>query len=354
MVVTLDNTKRNAIAIKLADMKLLQQLLIDNENLFLDECTDEAVADMIQAMLDDDHKNQGILDTMVIQYGIHKDAEQTVVEMVQKTRQLMQSEELSFFDKVFQHELLKHQQVMNGMTIHKAAQKVGVDVIAALSNLNTLNFENRAHQEQLKGIIEILGVRELTGQDVDQGIWARVQDAIAAISGVFGSAFTQTSENQDMSIQDFMRMDHNKINLLFTELLQSDDPEKIQEYFAQIDHDLSAHVGAEEEIVYPRVRHFYGEANTQKLSDEHTHWSLLFEELRSIDPNLPEFKERIKQIWDEIGNHFHQEETAMFTAIHNNMNSQETHELTKQFKTVKARIQQQMGGLETEVNTVNV
>lgn len=350
MVVILDNTKRNAIAIKLADMKLLQQLLIDNEEIFLSESTDEAVADMIQSMLDDDRKNQGILDTMIIQYGIQKDAEPTVKELVQKNRQLMQSEELSFFDKVFHHELLKHQQVMNGMTIHKAAQKVGVDVIATLNELNTLNFENRAHQEQLKGIIEMLGVRELTGQDADQGIWARVQDAIAAISGAVGSAFTHTSEKQDMSIQDFIRMDHNKINLLFTELLNSDDPEKIQAYCAQIYHDLSAHVGAEEEIVYPRVRYFYGEVKTQELYDEHTSWGLLFEELRNIDPTSSEFKERIKHIWDEIGNHFHQEETSMFTAIHNNIKSQETYEMTKQFKTVKARIQQQIGGLETSVN----
>jgi hemerythrin superfamily protein len=53
--------------------------------------------------------------------------------------------------------------------------------MAAIGPLNTINFENRAHQEQLKGILEILGVRELTGQDADQGIWGRVQDAIAAI-----------------------------------------------------------------------------------------------------------------------------------------------------------------------------
>ncbi|TAE55349.1 MAG: DNA nickase [Nostocales cyanobacterium] len=352
MVVILDHHKRNAIAIKLADMKLLQKLMIENEELLLSECADTGVTEMIQAMLDDDRKNQGILDTMIIQYGIQKDPEVTVEAIVNKNRQFMHGEELTFFDKVFQHELLKHQQVMNGITIHKAAQKVGMDVIAALNNLNTINFDNRTHQEQLKGIIEILGVRELTGQDADQGIWARVQDAIAAISGAVGSAFTHTqnSEKQDMSIQDFIRMDHNKINLLFTELLHSDDPEKIQSYFAQIYHDLSAHAGAEEEVVYHRIRSFYGEANTQRLYEEHTRWSLWFEELRNIDPTSSDFKERIRQMWDDIGNHFHQEETSMFNYIQNNMNIQETYQLTQEFKGVKARIQQQMGELKPEVN----
>jgi hemerythrin superfamily protein len=53
--------------------------------------------------------------------------------------------------------------------------------------LNTVNFEGRAHQEQLKGMLEQVGVREMTGQDADQGLWGRVQDAVAAFSGVAGS-----------------------------------------------------------------------------------------------------------------------------------------------------------------------
>ncbi|MBK1989335.1 hemerythrin domain-containing protein [Sphaerospermopsis aphanizomenoides BCCUSP55] len=344
MVVTLDDTKRNAIAAKLADMKLLQQLFIENEERFLREGADGEIADSLRKMLDDDRKNQGILDTVAVQYGIQKDAESTVKQMVQTIRQLMQGNELSFFEKVFQHELLKHQQVMNGLTIHKAAQKVGADVMAAIGPLNTINFENRAHQEQLKGVLEILGVRELTGQDADQGIWSRVQDAIAAISGAVGSAVTQTSDKQDMNIQDVLRMDHNKVNVLFTELLQSDNPQKIQEYFGQIFKDLSAHAAAEEEVVYPRVRPFYGEENTQELYNEQARWGPALEQLRSINPTAPEFKDRLRQLWDEIGDHVRQEESTMFAAIRNNLSSRESEELATQFKAAKSRIQERMGG----------
>ncbi|MEH2294202.1 MAG: hypothetical protein V7K31_14105 [Nostoc sp.] len=58
---------------------------------------------------------------------------------------------------------------MTGLIIHKAAQVVGDDV----------------NQEQLKGVLEVLGTRELTGQDPDQGVWARTQDAVAALRCVF-------------------------------------------------------------------------------------------------------------------------------------------------------------------------
>ncbi|HLO84498.1 MAG TPA: hemerythrin domain-containing protein [Nostocaceae cyanobacterium] len=347
MVATLDDTKRNAIAAKLADMKLIQQLLIENEQLFLRETTDGEVADNIRRMLDDDNKNQGILETVIVQYGIHGQPERTVQDLVQQVRQLMQGSELSFYEKVFQHELLKHQQVMNGLTIHKAAQRVGADVIAAIGPLNTINFENRAHQEQLKGILEILGVRELTGQDADQGIWGRVQDAIAAISGAVGSAVTQTTEKQDMNIQDALRMDHNKVNILFTELLQSNDAQRIQEFFGQLVKDLTAHSLAEEEVVYPRVRPFYGQAETQKLYDEQAHWRLVFEELQAISPTAPEFKDRIRQLMDEVMDHVRQEESTMFAAIRNNLSTRESEELATQFKAAKSRVQQAAGGTRT-------
>lgn len=350
MVSTLDDTKRNAIAVKLADMRLLQQFLIENEQLFLRESTDSEISQRIQDMLNDDQKNLGILDTIIVQYGIHQEPNRTVQQQVETLREWMQGSELSLYEKVFQHELLKHQQVMTGLLIHKAAQRVGADVMAAITPLNTINFENRAHQEQLKGILEILGVRELTGQDADQGIWARVQDAVAAFSGAVGSAVTQTSDKQDMNIQDVLRMDHNKVNVLFTELLQSNDPQKIQEYFGQIYKDLTAHAEAEEEVLYPRVRAFYGEADTQELYDEQAQMKRLLEEIRAINPSASEFKDRVRQLMDIVMDHVRQEENTMFAAIRNNLSTVQTEEIATQFKAAKSRIQQRFSGAKTEAN----
>lgn len=344
MVATLDDTKRSAIAMKLADMKAIQQLIINNEQQLLSQINDKEVADRIRKMLEDDNKNLGILDTVIGQYGIQAKPENTVTQMIDKVRQLQQSSELSLYEKVFQHELLKHQQVMTGLTIHKAAQKVGADVLLAIGPLNTVNFENRAHQEQLKGILEILGVRELTGQDADQGIWARVQDAMAALSGVFGSAVTQTTDKSDMNIQDVIRLDHNKVNTLFTELLASNDPQKIQEYFGQIYKDLSAHAEAEEQVVYPRVRPFYGEGDTQELYDEQAEMKRMLEQIKGINPsNMEQFKDQIKKLMDAVGDHIRQEESTMFAAIRNNLSTEQTEQLASEFKSAKVQVQQKMG-----------
>jgi hemerythrin superfamily protein len=265
--------------------------------------------------------------------------------MVEKIQQLMQGSELSLYEKVFQHELLKHQQVMTGLTIHKAAQKVGADVMMAIGPLNTINFENRAHQEQLKGVLEVLGVRELTGQDADQGIWARVQDAAAAVSGVVGSAITQGSDKKDMNIQDVIRLDHGKVNTLFTQLMATNDPQKIQEYFGQIYKDLLVHSIAEEKVVYPTVRPFYGESDTQELYDEQAELKVILDQAKAISPSSPQFKEKIKQIMDAVGDHIRQEETTMFAAIRNNLSSDQSEQLATKFKAAKSEEQQKMAGI---------
>ena len=59
------------------------------------------------------------------------------------------------------------------------------DLKDAIGPLNQVNFKNRAHQEQLKGVLEVLGTRELTGKNLDRSVWARAQDAVAALRGVF-------------------------------------------------------------------------------------------------------------------------------------------------------------------------
>jgi hemerythrin superfamily protein len=342
MVMNLEDTKRTAIASKLADMKEVQNLLISNEQKLISAVNDDEIRDRLRKMLDDDQKNLGVLDTVIVQYGVKGEPKETVRKLTEKVQQLMQGSELNLYEKVFQHELLKHQQTMTGLLIHKAAQVVGADIEAAITPLNTINFENRAHQEQLKGVLEVLGVRELTGKEAEQGLWARVQDAVAALSGVAGSVMTQSSDKSDMNIQDVIRMDHQKVNVLFTEINGTDDPQKIQEYFGQIYKDLTAHAQAEEEIVYPAVRPFYGEGDTQELYDEQAEMKQILDSLKSMSPSSPDFKTQVNRLKDIVMDHVRQEESTMFAAIRNNCSTEQQEQLATQFKSAKSKIQDQL------------
>ncbi|HEY9738320.1 MAG TPA: hemerythrin domain-containing protein [Trichocoleus sp.] len=343
MVTTLDDTKRLAIAERLADLKGFQELIIRNDQKLIEACPYPDVRERLQNMLEDDCKNIGILETVIIQYGIQTESNEATKTFAHRFEEMLSGEGLSFYQKLIQHELLKHGQAMSGLMIHKAAQRVGADIEVAIGPLNTINFEGRAHQEQLKGMLEQVGVREMTGQDADQSLWARVQDAIAALSGVMGSFATQTSDKKDLNIQTLIRLDHNKVNALFAEVAATKDPQKLQEYFGQIYQDLSAHAQAEEDVVYPKVRPFYGEGNTQELYSEQAEMKQILEDIKAIDPtNADEFRSRIKHLADIVGDHVRQEESTLFAAIDKNCTTEQKEQMATDFKAAKNRIQKGM------------
>jgi len=337
MVSTLDDTKRLSIATKLADMKALQNLLIKNEQQFIENCTDDDICDRLQDMLEDDQKNLGVLDTVIVQYGVKGEPKATTQKIIAEVQKLMESE-LTLFEKVQEHELLKHKQTMAGLLIHKAAQVVGADIEAAITPLNTVNFENRAHQEQLKGILEILGVRELTGKDPKQGLWARVQDAVAALTGVVGSVVTRTDD--EMTIRELLLMDHTKADILFMEILGTNDPHKIQEYFGQLYKDIKAHGTAEEQIVYPPVRQYY--EHTQEIYAQTDEVMEMLDEIKLINPSSSEFKAKIEQLRTAVRTHINQEEKDIFPKLRDNFSHEQQKQMASEFKTAKSKLQEEM------------
>jgi hemerythrin superfamily protein len=343
MVTTLEDTKRLAIGERLADLKAFQNLIISNDQKLIDACPDEDVRKRLQNMLEDDQKNLGIIETVIVQYGIQAEPSAATNIFIPQFEKMMSGDEFTYYQKLIHHELMKHGQAMSGIVIHKAAQKVGADIEVAIGPLNTVNFEGRAHQEQLKGMLELVGVREMTGKDADQGLWARVQDGVAALSGVVGSIATQNTDKQDMNIQTLIRLDHNKVNTIFTEIGATKNPQKLQEYFGQIYKDLLVHAQAEEEVVYPKVRSFYGEDNTQELYDEQAQMKQMLDEIKAMNPtNADEFRSRIKDLMEAVGDHIRQEEFTMFSAIDNNCTDEQKEQMATEFKAAKSKILQEM------------
>ncbi len=344
MVATLDDTKRMAIAERLADLKAFQSSLLTNDQKLIDTCPYADVRDRLQNMLQDDQKNLGIIETVIVQYGIQAEPSAATKILIEQFEKIASADEFTYYQKVMQHELVKHGQAMAGITIHKAAQKVGADIEVAIAPLNTVNFENRAHQEQLKGVLEQVGVREMTGMDADQGLWARVQDAVAALSGVAGSVITQNTDKEEVNIQTLVRFDHNKINTIFTEIGTTKDSQKLQAYFGQLYKDLLVYAKASEEVVYPRIRSFYGEDNVQELQNEQAQWKPMLDEIKSIDPAAsPDlFRSKIKDLMDQFGDHIRQKESTMFASIDKNCSTQEKEQMASQFKEVKRKAQEEM------------
>ncbi|HEY9825569.1 MAG TPA: hemerythrin domain-containing protein [Stenomitos sp.] len=339
MVTTLTTDRRNAIAQKLAEIREVQSFLIENEQRFLSECQDSEICDRLQDMLEDDQKNLGIVETTMTQYGVQSEPSGVVQRKITQLKENLNDSELNLYDKMVQFELLKHSQVMAGLVVHKAAQIVGADVEQAIAPLNVVNFENRAHQEQLKSLLEYVGTQELTGEQPKQGLWHRMQDAVAAMTGIAGSAVTQGSDKRDMDITDLIFMDHQKAKTLIREIEKSSDASQASEYFTQLYMDLLAHAKAEEETVYPTVRSFYGDENTQELYDEQAQLESTLNQMKACEINSSEFKSMLQQVKSMIGDHTRQEESTMFSSMRTNLSSEQREQIATQFKECKQRFQ---------------
>ncbi|MDF5723548.1 MAG: hemerythrin HHE cation-binding protein [Rhizonema sp. PD37] len=178
------------IATKLADLKLFQNVLLDCEQKLIAQTDDSTICERLEGMIKSDRENLGIIEAAISKYGNADEPRDITQKHAEKVGQMMTGSELTLYDKYLQLELLKHQQTMTGLVLHKVAQSLNDELQDLMEPLNRVNFENRAHQEILKGVLYFVGTREIAGKEPDMGLWASVEQGIAALKGVVSSALS--------------------------------------------------------------------------------------------------------------------------------------------------------------------
>ena len=176
------------IATKLADLKLFQNVLIEVGQELMTETSDQKIKERLEKIVSQDKENIGDIEEAIAKFGNRAEPRDITQMHADKVKEMMHGSELTPYDKFFQFELLKHQQTMTGLVLHKAAQTLSDDLQDAMEPLNEVNFENRAHQEVLKGILYFVGTREMTGEEPDMGLLASLEQGVAALKGAVGSA----------------------------------------------------------------------------------------------------------------------------------------------------------------------
>jgi hemerythrin superfamily protein len=161
---------------------------------------------------------------------------------------------------------------------------------------------------------------------------------MAAMTGIIGGAVTRTKD--EMNITEIISMDHRKTDTLFMEIASTDDPQKLQEFFGQLYKDLSVHAEAEEQVVYPAVRSYYG--NAQELYDEQAQMKQMLAQIKALNPTSSDFKAQIKQLQTAVQDHVRQEENDMFPQIRRHLSEAQMEQMATQFKEAKSTMQQEM------------
>lgn len=176
------------IATKLADLKLFQTVLLESEQNLIAQTEDKTICERLEGMIKSDRENLSTIEAVISSYGNAAEPRDITQLHAQKVRQMMGGSELTLYDKYFQLELLKHQQTMTGLVLHKVAQSLNDELQSLMEPLNRVNFENRGHQEVLKGVLYFVGTREIAGKEPDMGLWASIEQGIAALKGAVSSA----------------------------------------------------------------------------------------------------------------------------------------------------------------------
>jgi hypothetical protein len=176
------------IATKLADLKLFQTVLLESEENLIAQTDDETICERLEGMIKSDRENLSTIEAVISSYGNAVEPRDITQQHAQKVRQMMGGSELTLYDKYLQLELLKHQQTMTGLVLHKVAQSLNDQLQDLMEPLNRVNFENRGHQEVLKGVLYFVGTREIAGKEPDMGLWASIEQGIAALKGAVSSA----------------------------------------------------------------------------------------------------------------------------------------------------------------------
>ena len=185
---TIAMSDMTTLSTKLADLKLFQNTLIEIAQKLMSETDDAKIRERLEGMIKSDRENLIPINEAIAKLGSHAEPRDITQKHAAKVLEMMSGSELTPYDKFFQFELLKHQQTMTGLVLHKAAQSLNDDLQHAMEPLNKVNFENRAHQEILKGVLYFVGTRELAGKEPDMGLWASVEQGIAALKGAIDSA----------------------------------------------------------------------------------------------------------------------------------------------------------------------
>lgn len=115
-----------------------------------------------------------------------------------------------------------------------------------------------------------------------------------------------------------LKEDHKKVRALLETLDKTDAPARRTKLLSQIEIELKAHTGIEEEIFYPAFKRKAEDSDDLELffeaKEEHGLVDVMLPKAKASDPAGEEFGARAKVIKDLVVHHAKEEEKEMFKA----------------------------------------
>ncbi|MGL4622198.1 hemerythrin domain-containing protein [Chroococcidiopsis sp.] len=142
-----------------------------------------------------------------------------------------------------------------------------------------------------------------------------------------------------MDAIELLERDHSRIRTLFSDIQGTDDPQGVEDSFEKLDNLLTLHARSEELVLYPQASNC---ENTLELIDkgreEHNKGDRMIMEIKSINPQESEFKQKINQLQEFMENHLNEEENELFPKIRECLSDETREQLGNQLKETKSEL----------------
>jgi hemerythrin superfamily protein len=132
------------------------------------------------------------------------------------------------------------------------------------------------------------------------------------------SLLSRKSRTDDVSDPTkLLVLDHQKVERLFEQIEEADEPNLRQGLVAQLTFELERHTEIEERIVYPFIReHVPGGAEmVDHAEDEHGEAKAVLAEVSTLDVDTPDFPKKLKQLKKLVQGHVKEEEKAVLPKL---------------------------------------
>ena len=333
-------SQREGIAGELADIKARQALIVEYDNWLLTEVDDDEFRDDVREIIDEDDRNYKLIESIELNHGVRVEPKLATVDHITLGRNILEGNEYSLLEKIAEYGLLKQMQVNCGHLVHKSAQAMEPDVKMAVGPIAAINSDNASHVSKAASMMEVIGTYQLVGEMPERGLWGRLKDAFVAAKAPFVSGMAEPVD--DMPITAVLTVDHRKASALLKEIKAATDAQTAHERYLQLYADLNAHALAEEQVLYETLRSRGGFSEVEHSYKEHDEMKMLLEEIRLTSASAPDFQVKVDRLDKIVTHHVKEEEDDLFDKVKENFTENELIVLSRRFKDVKTRVQDDM------------
>lgn len=131
--------------------------------------------------------------------------------------------------------------------------------------------------------------------------------------------------------------EHEKVERLFAEIEVTDSGNRRRSLVAQLDEELSSHMRAEEELLYPVIRAEVpdGDDLMDRAEQEHAEAREALAKLVSSDPGAADFTKALKTLQKLVEAHVKEEEKRVFPAVGSSLDGARLADIRAQLEDTK-------------------